>query len=27
VPIGGTFAGEADYLGMDVDVTVRAEAR
>jgi transglutaminase-like putative cysteine protease len=27
IPIGGTFAGEADYLGMDVDVTVRAEAR
>jgi len=27
VPIGGTFAGEADYLGMEVEVTVRAEAR
>ena len=27
IPIGGTFAGEADYLGMEVEVTVRAEAR
>ena len=26
-PIGGTFSGAADYLGMEVDVTVRAEAR
>jgi transglutaminase-like putative cysteine protease len=25
VPIAGSFAGEAAYLGMDVDVTVRAE--
>jgi transglutaminase-like putative cysteine protease len=25
VPIGGSFAGEADYLGMDVEVTVHAE--
>ena len=25
VPIGGSFAGEADYLGMEVEVTVRAE--
>jgi transglutaminase-like putative cysteine protease len=27
VPIGGTFAGDADYLGMDVEVTVHAEQR
>ena len=27
VPIAGTFAGEADYLGMDVNVTVHAEGR
>jgi transglutaminase-like putative cysteine protease len=27
VPIGGTFAGEAEYLGMEVEVTVRAEER
>ena len=26
VPIGGTFSGEAEYLGMEVDVTVKAEA-
>ena len=26
-PIGGTFSGAADYLRMEVDVTVRAEAR
>jgi transglutaminase-like putative cysteine protease len=26
-PIGGTFSGAADYLGMEVDVIVRAEAR
>jgi transglutaminase-like putative cysteine protease len=27
VPIGGTFAGEAKFIGMDVEVTVRAERR
>ena len=28
VPIGGTFAGEgAKYLGMEVEVTVKAEAQ
>ena len=27
VPIGGTFAGDADYLGMEVEVTVHAEQR
>jgi len=26
VPIGGTFSGEGQYLGMEVDVTVKAEA-
>ena len=26
VPIGGTFSGEGEYLGMEVDVTVKAEA-
>jgi transglutaminase-like putative cysteine protease len=26
VPIGGTFSGEGQYLGMDVEVTVKAEA-
>ena len=26
VPIAGSFAGEGAYLGMDVDVTVRAES-
>jgi transglutaminase-like putative cysteine protease len=27
VPIGGTFAGDAAYLGMEVEVTVHAEQR
>ena len=27
VPIAGTFAGDADYLGMEVEVTVKAEAK
>ena len=27
VPIGGTFSGEAQYLGMEVEVTVTAEGR
>jgi transglutaminase-like putative cysteine protease len=27
VPIGGTFAGEGKFVGMDVEVTVRAERR
>jgi transglutaminase-like putative cysteine protease len=27
VPIGGSFYGEAEYLGMEVEVTVHAEAR
>ena len=27
VPIGGTFAGEGEYIGMDVEVTVREEVR
>jgi transglutaminase-like putative cysteine protease len=25
VPIGGTFSGEGQYCGMEVDVTVKAE--
>ena len=27
VPIGGTFSGEGQYLGMEVDVTVKAETQ
>jgi transglutaminase-like putative cysteine protease len=27
VPIGGTFSGEGEYLGMTVDVTVKAETQ
>ena len=27
VPIGGSFAGEGAYLGMDVEVTVTAEEK